>query len=249
MAVQDDSREEFVRQLLGLTKPEDSGRSGTDAVLSLKGNRVVEFELKSATRGGVTTVRDFGPDHIRKWRGKHWLFGFFDRDGQTLTSCLYATPRQMEPWIREKEEYIRLDFELALLAPRVDRALYEQLLVRNFGDKDEYSLQDASRIQKRQYTAAEYRNRMDRPEGFSKERMLDILAERWQYLTKRGSTLNNPHIPASYFDGWDRLPIRSPLPLVLPVDRNTLEAVREARERLVRDVLRFFDEPDKPARR
>ena len=35
--------------------------------------------------------------------------------------------------------------------------------------------------------------------------MLKILKQRCKYLIERGSTLNNPHIPASYFDGWERI--------------------------------------------
>ena len=35
--------------------------------------------------------------------------------------------------------------------------------------------------------------------------MLLILRDRCQYLIERGSTLNNPHIPASYFKGWERI--------------------------------------------
>lgn len=46
---------------------------------------------------------------------------------------------------------------------------------------------------------------MDLEFGYSAERMLLILRDRCQYLIERGSTLNNPHIPASYFKGWERI--------------------------------------------
>ncbi|MEQ9552230.1 MAG: hypothetical protein RIM23_21790 [Coleofasciculus sp. G3-WIS-01] len=46
---------------------------------------------------------------------------------------------------------------------------------------------------------------MDLFQGYSPERMLSILKDRCQYLIERGSTLNNPHIPASYFQGWKRI--------------------------------------------
>ena len=46
---------------------------------------------------------------------------------------------------------------------------------------------------------------MDLDGGYSPERMLSILKDRCQYLIERGSTLNNPHIPASYFQGWERI--------------------------------------------
>jgi hypothetical protein len=35
--------------------------------------------------------------------------------------------------------------------------------------------------------------------------MLEIVKDRAQYLIERGSTLNNPHIPFSYFDGWTEI--------------------------------------------
>lgn len=46
---------------------------------------------------------------------------------------------------------------------------------------------------------------MDLPNAYSPERMLDVFKDRAQYLIRRGATLNNPHIPASYFKGWERI--------------------------------------------
>lgn len=46
---------------------------------------------------------------------------------------------------------------------------------------------------------------MDLTSGYSPERMLSILQDRCQYLIEKGSTLNNPHIPASYFNGWEKI--------------------------------------------
>ncbi|MGH8884442.1 MAG: hypothetical protein ACRDYX_04580 [Egibacteraceae bacterium] len=68
-----------------------------------------------------------------------------------------------------------------------------------------YTLFDARLVQKNQYSAARYRDLMDLPEGYSRERMLEIIRERCRYLLKRGSTLNNPHLPGSYFEGWERI--------------------------------------------
>ncbi len=66
MAVQDDRREQELIELFELLKLADAGRAGLDAMLPLDGVEV-PFELKSTTRGSVTTVRDFGRDHIEKW--------------------------------------------------------------------------------------------------------------------------------------------------------------------------------------
>ena len=45
----------------------------------------------------------------------------------------------------------------------------------------------------------------DRPTGYSAQRMVKMLRERCQYVIRRGATLNNPHIPKNYFDGWERI--------------------------------------------
>lgn len=209
MPVQDDARENELIELFGLARPANASRGGLDAELVLDGVRY-EFELKSTTNGSVTTVRDFGPDHIAKWRGKQWLIGVYDTR-QQLQYCLHGTPTLMDPWIDEKAEYIRLDFRLATILPqRVVLADLHELL----GRKEIYSLEDAQFIQKRQYTMGDYRAKMDRHGGYSPERMVEILSERSKYLIERGSTLNNPHIPASYFDGWPH------------IDANHAEALR-----------------------
>lgn len=67
--VQDDSREQQIRELFGLTDPRD-GRSGVDAVDSF-GN---PFELKSTTVTGVSTSRDVGSHTISRWKNRYWIF-------------------------------------------------------------------------------------------------------------------------------------------------------------------------------
>ena len=67
------------------------------------------------------------------------------------------------------------------------------------------SLDDAKSLQKKQYTSTQYQQLMDIKDGYSKVRMLEIMKDRATYLMARGSTLNNPHIPLSYFDGWVRI--------------------------------------------
>lgn len=105
MTVQDDARETELIDLFCLKRPDNHSRSGVDAILELDGS-FYEFELKSTSRGSVTTVRDFGIDHIAKWKGKHWLIGVYDREGTNLKHCLYGSPMAMSGWIREKEQYI-----------------------------------------------------------------------------------------------------------------------------------------------
>ncbi|MDA8553884.1 hypothetical protein N9K98_01580 [Luminiphilus sp.] len=202
MAFQDDARENHLIELFDLEQPAGRTRSDIDAFLSINEHRL-PFELKTTSTGSVTTVRDFGPDHIAKWRDEHWLIGVYDKKGQNMEYALYGSPQRMRPWIEEKEEYIRRDFELANLAPRL---FTESHLDQIMGHKATYSLQDAKLLHKKQYSMEEYLGLADLPKGnFTRQRMLQIVQDRLQYIASRGSTLNNPHIPASYFKGWQRI--------------------------------------------
>lgn len=203
MAVQDDARERQLIELFNLERISGAGRADTDARLVI-GEVRVPFELKSTTSadGSVTTVRDFGAAHIAKWKGKHWLIGCYRQDGVTLNYCLYGSPQRMAPWIREKEEYIRVD---CLLADCVPELITLEMLYKILGEKQVYLLEDAKLLHKRQYKQAQYREKMDLEQGYSAERMLHILKDRCRYVIERGATLNNPHIPGSYFAGWERI--------------------------------------------
>ncbi len=110
---QDDDRENSMRELFELYKDDNEGRSGIDAFLDLEG-KAIPFELKTTSQGSVTTVRDFGPDHIEKWQDKHWLIGFFLKGKEYYK---YGSPAMMAPWIDSKEQYISPDFKLANLVP------------------------------------------------------------------------------------------------------------------------------------
>jgi len=197
---QDDDREEAMRSLFGLYKDEEEGRSGIDAFLDIK-NKTLPFELKTTSKGSVTTVRDFGPDHIRKWKNKHWLIGFFINGRQYYK---YASPEKMSTWIREKEIYISADFSLASLVPT---KLQLVDLYKIVGEKQKYKLEDARFLHKKQYSKQEYLSLQDMEDGYSPEKMLNILKDRAKYLVERGSTLNNPHIPFKYFEDLNEITI------------------------------------------
>lgn len=215
---QDDDREEAMRTLFKLYKDDNEGRDGVDAHLDIDG-RSVPFELKTTSKGSVTTVRDFGPDHIEKWKDKHWLIGFFINGREYYH---YGSPSMMKEWIKNKEEYIKPDFMLAEL---VSQKLSIEDLYQMIGKKTVYSYEDALNIQKKQYTKEKYLMLQDILNGYSPERMLDILKDRTKYLVERGSTLNNPHIPFKYFNGW------------LEITDNHAQILRE----LVRD---YFDQQE-----
>jgi len=200
MKVQDDARENQLIKLFELEQPPNRGRSDTDAILNYKG-QTFYFELKSTTKSSVTTVRDFGHDHLKKWKNKHWIIGFYDNHAE-LKYCHYASPKDMSNWIQEKEEYIRGDFKLAELVPDL---INMKVMYKIVGEKNYYTLEDAKKIQKRQYNNEKYLNLMDLNHGYSPQRMLEIIRERCEYVISRGATLNNPHIPASYFRGWEKI--------------------------------------------
>jgi hypothetical protein len=203
MVVQDDARERELIALFRLERIEGAGRAGTDAKLAIKGLDI-PFEVKSSTDDSesVTTVRDFGPEHVTKWKRKHWLIGFYEMDGRTLKYCVYGSPKMMAPWVRKKEDCIRVDLELAKTVPPL---IQLDLLYQVLGKKDVYTLQDAKLLQKRQYSKAQYLQLRDLPNGYSPQRMLKILRDRCAYIISRGSTLNNPHVPGSYFKKWERI--------------------------------------------
>jgi hypothetical protein len=202
-AVQDDAREEELINLFQLQRIPGAKRQDTDAVLRVNGVEVA-FELKSATKQGVTTARDFGPEHVQKWKNKHWIFGFYSEGRTTwaLDRCYYASPREMAPWIDKKAEYIRLDFELADVVPTL---IGLDVLYTLVGQKDEYGYDDAFLLQKRQYKRSEYLELMDGKGVYSRTQMLSILQARCRYLLRRGSTLNNPHIESSFIQKLTRI--------------------------------------------
>lgn len=216
MAAQDDVREREMRTLFNLVRPPEAGRGDLDAVLELEGATVpkklqrvkVPFELKSATGGkpDISTVRDFGLHHVEKWRPLHWLFGVYDRDergDQVLQYCLYGSSAQMAPWFDRMASYIAPDVAMAECVPKL---ITDDTLTKVMGEAKRFELVDARRLMKNQYGAQQYRDSSDLAGGgYSRGAMLRMLRERNQYVIRRGSTLNNPHIPASHFAGWERI--------------------------------------------
>jgi hypothetical protein len=195
---QDDTRENAMRELFSLYKDESEGRSGVDAYLDLDGY-TLPFELKTTSKRSVTTVRDFGLDHVEKWRGKHWLIGFFIDNREYYK---YGSPDMMAQWIQSKEDYISSDLKLASLSS--DNLNLDDMY-SVLGKKALYTYEDAKNIQKMQYKKEEYLSLQDVNDGYSPSRMLEILKDRVKYLIQRGSTLNNPHIPLKYFNEWPEI--------------------------------------------
>ena len=221
------------------------GRGGRDALLRLHPDGLdVKFELKSTDGDSISTARDVGREHIDKWRQQHWLFGFYRRGSHNpprAVEYIYASPRQLGPWIDEQEDYVVVDWALVEHLPKM---VDLDLLHRTVGAKYEYTFADARKILKsqkleqgehvtgelrrmlaekglaepRRFTAPLYRALMDRDDGFSPEMMLTLLQERCRYLLDRGSTRNNPHIPQT------RLRVLVPSDQVVPGDHGDFAA-------------------------
>ena len=152
------------------------------------------FELKSTTGNSISTVRDFGPDHVRKWEGMHWIFGFYDAH-ENLKYCRYASPQQMRGWIEGRWNYVKPDWNLADVLP--GRVAPEDLPLVLDGPAP-YSINDAKAIQKKQYSAAKYRALSGENDEVEQDVMTSVLSDRVRYLMERGATLNNPKIAESY---------------------------------------------------
>ena len=206
MAVQDDERERELSALFGLDWDAAHQRHGVDAILRdiVVDGRSYDFEIevKSSTDFDIGTARDFGMHHIRRWRKMLFVFGFYskERGRPELKNCLCLTPVDMEPWLTSKEAQMNVDFRLA---ERVPRNLQLDDLFAVCGEKDVYTLDDAKRLHKPQYTASQYAEAIDTKDtgggnGISQSRMLDILQERARYIAERGSTVNNPHITKTF---------------------------------------------------
>jgi hypothetical protein len=213
MAVQDDERERELSRLFNLTWDSTHQRSGTDAYLDLAvgGRRWrIEVEVKSTTGETVSTARDVGLDHIRRWREKFFVIGYYTSEARRpeLKRSLCLSPADMEPWIASIEDKTRADFELAA---RAERHLDLDDLHAICGIKSVYSVQDAKRLHKSQWSSTQYASACDevldgRP-AISPPKMLEILRLRLKYIAERGATLNNPHITKQHlarFAGTDR---------------------------------------------
>jgi hypothetical protein len=85
----------------------NQNRAGPDAFDEIGGH----YELKSTTRDRVSTARDVGPEHLKKWRKLNWIFGRGQYTGSTFAfeKTYILTPVQMEPWFEVIDAKITQD--------------------------------------------------------------------------------------------------------------------------------------------
>ena len=116
--VQDDQREADLAELCELTRP--GGRIDVDAfdcVVPIPN----PFELKTTSKGGVSTARDLGYKHLEKWSKRYWIIADFIKhaQGYTFTTIWFLAPEHMAEWfqtIRERLDRDRDVTERAVVA-------------------------------------------------------------------------------------------------------------------------------------
>jgi hypothetical protein len=209
MTVQDDERERELCRMFNLEWDPVHQRAGRDAelIVEVDGRRChFDVEVKSTTNATVSTARDVSMEHIERWRRMLFVIGFYSRDAKRpeFQRCLCLTPMDMEPWIASIEAKILIDFKLASLA--AERLLLEDLF-SVCGEQEHYSLEDAKRLHKSQWTSLQYEQALDIVDSdghprISQIKMLEILRLRSKYISERGATLNNPHITKSHLDSF-----------------------------------------------
>lgn len=153
--------------LFNLEQERGRKRHEADAFL-IHCDRKFWFELKSTTTGSLSTVRDFGRSHIEKWADMHWIIGFFRSGAERPDYCHYLTPDDMKEWTNRIWSYVELDYGVGDLA--ADRLTLEDVY-KLLGRRNRYTLADARRVQKLQYSAARYEELADLPGGVSNHQL------------------------------------------------------------------------------
>ena len=207
MTVQDDARERELCRIFNLQWSREHQRDGTDASFKIEINGAtveIPVEVKSTTGNTVSTARDVGMPHIKKWRSHFWIIGFYTKTRDPdLIKTLCLTPDDIEPWVASIEAKILPDFNLAKSASKrlVIDDLYEIC-----GKKEYYTIADAKRLHKQQWSVAQYQKALDLEidgsKVISKEGMLSVLKLRSTYIAERGATLNNPHVTAKFLNSF-----------------------------------------------
>ena len=121
--------------------------------------------------------------------------------------------------------YIAPDFAIGRRI--ADKLNFEDLHII-CGEKRKYTLSDAQALHKRQWSRDQYLSEMDDSEGYTPSKMLEILRLRARYLIQRGSTLNNPHIPRSFFSQFSDQ--------IIDVTNSSAEEISATIQRDIRDI-------------
>ena len=72
------------------------------------------YELKTTTQARISTARDVGVNHLKKWRELYWICskGHYDNHGFRFTETYFLFPTQLEEWFSKIEASITTDDRL-----------------------------------------------------------------------------------------------------------------------------------------
>lgn len=191
-------------RVFGLIWDQAHSRGGEDAWLRLdvEGTEYrLSVEVKSTTGNTVSTARDVSMEHIKRWRSKVFVIGFYDSKDKRpeLQRLLCLTPDDMALWIDSIAAKVEPDYKIA---QRASRHLDLVDLHEVCGVNQAYSVEDAKRLHKAQWQATQCIAAVDvKVDGrgmLSPTAMLSLLRLRAQYIAERGATLNNPHITSEH---------------------------------------------------
>ena len=204
-APQDDKREKEMLRIFGLRQNLNTTRGDKDAFFQLESGKHEILELKSSTKDTFVTARDFGPNHILKWRKQHFLGSFYDAEGNEIQRSIFIPNFLLNNWLDEQTEYIAHD--LAIL-DTIRSLLHSSDAAQNiknaiFGDNCSYDISDVKKLMKRQYKKIDYdkiSKRVGKKIVVSNDDMNNAIMDRIEYLLNRGTTRNNPHINKTFLN-------------------------------------------------
>ena len=104
--IQDDSREKALIKKFNLT-PMNANRIGIDATLG-----DFNFELKTSSKGGISTARDVGLNHIEKWEKLYWIVAVVDKEKKGFGTIYLLKPENMKDWIDKIKNKLTIKYDL-----------------------------------------------------------------------------------------------------------------------------------------
>lgn len=96
---QDDERELILIEKFNLIRNGKNSRDLYDA-LDQSGNI---FELKSTSKKSVSTARDCGFQHLKRWRNEYWIIGTWDCSYKAYNNIFFLSPTHLEEWFVKVE--------------------------------------------------------------------------------------------------------------------------------------------------
>jgi hypothetical protein len=105
----------------------------------------------------------------------------------------------MKEWLDYWENDIKRGLKISdMLVERIDMKMLDSI----FGKKMYYSITEAKKVFKKLKTKSEYEELDYKGNGIKRRDMLDLFKQHNKNYLYRGSAVNNPKIPESYYKNW-----------------------------------------------